>query len=100
MSLQSCPNFIDNSQQSLALAWYFDQGYCRKMFAKMIIVDELPSRHVDHEGFRDFCRAMQPKFIIVPSRHTIARDCFDLYREEKSNMKSLFKKVPSRVSYY
>jgi len=44
-----------------------------------VIVDEQPFRVVESENF---CRKIQPLFVI-PSRFTIARDCFQLYMDEK-----------------
>ncbi|GJX89123.1 zinc finger BED domain-containing protein RICESLEEPER 2-like protein [Tanacetum coccineum] len=44
----------------------------------MIILDELPFKTVEHEGFRDFVNMLQPQFQI-PSRATITRDCMDLF---------------------
>lgn len=32
------------------------------LLARMIIVDELPFRYVEHEGFLNFCHVMQPLF--------------------------------------
>lgn len=31
-------------------------------FARTIIIDELPFRYVEHEGFLNFCHVMQPLF--------------------------------------
>ncbi|KAF7844380.1 zinc finger BED domain-containing protein RICESLEEPER 2-like [Senna tora] len=56
--------------------------------ARMIIVDELPFKHIEGEGegFRYFMSIVQPMFPI-PSRITIARDCLSLYVKEKARLK-------------
>ncbi|KAL0007898.1 hypothetical protein SO802_009400 [Lithocarpus litseifolius] len=45
----------------------------RKVLAEMIILDKLPFRFVENQGFRRFCNAFQPNFNI-PSRFTVAKD--------------------------
>uniref|UniRef100_A0A803LAE6 BED-type domain-containing protein n=1 Tax=Chenopodium quinoa TaxID=63459 RepID=A0A803LAE6_CHEQI len=77
--------------------WKFRQEEGRKAFAKMIIMDELPFRFADREGFRYFMSVVQPNFII-PSRFTVARDCYRLFLDEKKNLKSYFSKCSSRIS--
>jgi hypothetical protein len=65
--------------------------------AVYIILDEQPFRTVEGEGFKYFCSRMQPQFSI-PSRRTIARDCYKLYLEEKVKLKAFFKSDCSRVA--
>jgi hypothetical protein len=75
----------------------FNVEFCRKALAKFIILDEKPFRLVEGEGFKQFCRTLQPQFV-VPSRHTIPRGCFKLYVEEKARLRALFRSDCSRVS--
>ncbi|KAJ4845065.1 hypothetical protein Tsubulata_018280, partial [Turnera subulata] len=75
---------------SLKTTIYTPENY-RKKLAKMIIVDELSFRMVEGEGSREFYQAMQPLFV-VPSRTTIARDCFKLYHEERDKVKAILKR--------
>ncbi|XP_021775517.1 zinc finger BED domain-containing protein RICESLEEPER 2-like [Chenopodium quinoa] len=56
----------------------------------MIIVDELPFKHVEKPGFRHFVQVACPQFHI-PSRVTIARDCLKLYYSEKEKLREMFK---------
>ena len=51
----------------------FTNAVGRKILAKMIILDELPFRFVENQGFRRFCNVFQPNFNI-PSCFTIAKD--------------------------
>ncbi|CAJ2644258.1 unnamed protein product [Trifolium pratense] len=81
----------------VAVTARFDQLDCRNALAVYIILDEKPFRTVEGEGFKYFCSRMQPQFSI-PSRRTIARDCFKLYLEEKIKLKALFKSDCSRVA--
>ncbi|KAK8662982.1 hypothetical protein V6N13_024867 [Hibiscus sabdariffa] len=55
---------------SVPKLWKFDQDFCRKKLAKMIIVDELPFAFVEREGFIEFCQALNPLFSL-PSRTTV-----------------------------
>ncbi|XP_058774942.1 zinc finger BED domain-containing protein RICESLEEPER 2-like [Vicia villosa] len=70
---------------------------CRKGLAYFIILDEKPFRTVEGEGFKYFCYQMQPQFTI-PSRRAIARDCFQIYLDEKVRLKALFKSDCNRVA--
>ncbi|GJX18977.1 zinc finger BED domain-containing protein RICESLEEPER 2-like protein [Tanacetum coccineum] len=82
---------------STFVTWSFNQEISRKYCARMIILDELPFKTVEHEGFRDFVNMLQPQFQI-PSRATITRDCMDLYVSEFESLKKYFAKTKQRVS--
>ncbi|XP_058774388.1 zinc finger BED domain-containing protein RICESLEEPER 2-like [Vicia villosa] len=75
----------------------FDPLGCRKGLAYFIILDEKPFITVEGEGFKYFCNQMQPQFTI-PSRRTIARDCFQIYLDEKVRLRALFNSNCSRVA--
>ena len=62
----------------------------------MIILDELPFKFVENEGFRRFCSMMQPLFKPI-SRVTIAKDCMALYAAERKKLKSMFLKSKQRI---
>ena len=64
--------------------------------ARMIIVDELPFRFVEHDGFIYFIGVVEPRFP-VPSRLTMARDCIKLWLGEKEKLIS-YLKLGQRVS--
>ena len=42
--------------------WRFDQVLARKALARMVIVDEMPFKFVEREGFRHFINVICPKF--------------------------------------
>lgn len=52
--------------------WEFNQELIRKALVKMLILDELPFSFVERAGFREFCKVINPHFI-VPSRATATR---------------------------
>ena len=55
---------MDGGSDCTLLVISFNVEHCRKMLAKMIIVDELAFRFVEREGFHAFCDALQPKFFL------------------------------------
>ena len=59
----------------------------RKVLAEMIILDELPFKFVENQGFRRFCNVFQPNFNI-PSRFTVAKDVSRIYFEEKDKLRN------------
>lgn len=75
----------------------FSQEKTRLALAKMIIIDELPFKHVENKGFKMFMGDAQPKFKI-PSRVSVARDCLRLYFDEKETLKSLLSANNQMVS--
>uniref|UniRef100_A0A2N9IQB5 BED-type domain-containing protein n=1 Tax=Fagus sylvatica TaxID=28930 RepID=A0A2N9IQB5_FAGSY len=60
----------------------------RFALARMIIVDELPFRFVEHEGFIYYMNVVEPRFPI-PSRVTVAKDCMKLYLDERKKLKDV-----------
>ena len=57
----------------------------------MIIRDELPFRVVEGEGFKDYSRLLEPRFVIL-SHITVWRDCRKLFMENKKLLKNHLKK--------
>lgn len=55
----------------------------------MIVIDEMPYKFVDNEGFRRF----------IPSSTTITRDRLKLYMAEKSRLIKYFAKIGQRLSW-
>ncbi|KAL6561410.1 hypothetical protein OROMI_017011 [Orobanche minor] len=55
-------------------SWRFDPKASRLALCEMIILDELPFRFVEKEGFKKFVARVCPDFMI-PSRQTIREDC-------------------------
>ncbi|KAE8654273.1 hypothetical protein F3Y22_tig00117056pilonHSYRG01275 [Hibiscus syriacus] len=63
---------------SVLTSVHFDVDACRQALARMIIMDELPFKFVEREGFRYFMSIVQPK-LPIPGRISAARDCWSLY---------------------
>ncbi|XP_077251956.1 zinc finger BED domain-containing protein RICESLEEPER 1-like [Tasmannia lanceolata] len=62
--------------------WKFDQEAIRNALTRMVLVDELPFKSVEKEGFRHFVSIICPRFHI-PSRSTVAKDCYQFFEEER-----------------
>ncbi|KAG8497237.1 hypothetical protein CXB51_008430 [Gossypium anomalum] len=91
-------NVVDPSQGQLVLprkgveggeghlsTWRFDQEACRKGLAQMIVIDELPFKFVESEGFKKFMFVACPRFHI-PSRTTMTRDVYQFHKGESIGM--------------
>ncbi|XP_019173804.1 PREDICTED: zinc finger BED domain-containing protein RICESLEEPER 3-like [Ipomoea nil] len=78
--------------------WVFNQEAIRRALCEMIIInDELPFRFVEGQGFKRFILVACPRFCIL-SRWTISRDIYQIYLDERLNLKKLFKLNTQRVS--
>ncbi|KAH1056006.1 hypothetical protein J1N35_034071 [Gossypium stocksii] len=89
--------FVNVSQETTDLStWVLDKDAIRKALVRMIIVDELPFKIVEGEGFKYFLSIACPRFSL-PSRWIIRRDCLDLFNSMKSVMKNCFEKDISKV---
>nr|KJB30382.1 hypothetical protein B456_005G140200 [Gossypium raimondii] len=86
-------NVVDTRNLS---TWRFDQEACRKGLAQMILIDELPFRFVESEGFKKFMFVACLRFHI-PSRTTMTRDVYELYLDERVKIKQLLRSSCSRV---
>ena len=63
----------------------------------MLIIDELPFKFVENEGFQKFMAACCSRFKIL-SRSTITRDCLKTYFEEMLKLKTSLKEYCQRVN--
>ncbi|WVZ01487.1 hypothetical protein V8G54_027556 [Vigna mungo] len=75
----------------------FDQERCNSKMAKMIILHDYPLHIVEHQGFIDFVRALQPQFNPL-SLNAIQGDCVAMYLREKQNLLNLIDGIPGRVN--
>ncbi|KAK9273474.1 hypothetical protein L1049_018284 [Liquidambar formosana] len=98
LSFKSVGHLQDSDCHSSSLSnWKFDQELCRQALTKMIIVDELPFKFVEREGFKNFVSVLQPRFQLL-SRSTVATDCLNLYKNEKVKLKNVLKNCVQRIS--
>ena len=77
--------------------WKFDQEGIRKALTHMLIIDEIPFKFMERDGFNKFMAATCPMFKI-PSRATITRDCLNLFIDEKLKLKNFIKTNTQRIS--
>ena len=77
-------------------SWKFDQDLIRKKLSEMVIVDELPFKFVEREGFQKLMYACCPRFKI-PSRWTISRDIYNIFLSERLKLKTFLKDKCQRV---
>ncbi|KAK2371604.1 zinc finger BED domain-containing protein DAYSLEEPER [Trifolium repens] len=75
----------------------FNQEHCNDKIAKMIILHDYPLHIVEHKGFVDFARALQPQFNPL-SLNTIQGDCVAIYLRERQNLLNLIDGIPGRVN--
>lgn len=75
----------------------FDQERCSLEIAKMVILHDYPLHIVEHPGFIDFVRTLQPQFNAV-SFDTVQNDCVDIYRREKQSLLNQISGIPGHVS--
>ncbi|XP_027183954.1 zinc finger BED domain-containing protein DAYSLEEPER-like [Coffea eugenioides] len=87
---------LEGEVKGALISWKFDIEVIRKSIAYMVIVDELPFKHVEGRGFQYMMQTACPSFRI-PSRWTISRDCYQLYLDEKINLKHLLKNDSGRI---
>ncbi|KAF2302977.1 hypothetical protein GH714_012217 [Hevea brasiliensis] len=96
LDLQPNSNNVEGEVGTLT-TWKYDENAIREALVSMIIIDELTFKFVEGEGFQKFMRAICPKFKI-PSRWTISRDCYLVYVEERSKLKSYLKRNCQRLA--
>ena len=70
----------EDGSNVLVVANYSEERI-RLALARMIIIDELPFKLVEHQSFQEFMEIVEPRF---PIRHhtTIARACMKIYSSE------------------
>jgi hypothetical protein len=68
----------------------------RGVITKMIIVDELSFRSVQGEGFQDFMKIIEPRFL-VSSRYAMMKDCVKLFMFETENLRAMFMTTGAQV---
>ena len=61
----------------------------RSALARMIIIDKLPFKFVERQGFQEFMKIVEPRFPI-PHRTTIARACMKIYSSEVDILRRAF----------
>ncbi|KAK2653230.1 hypothetical protein Ddye_013086 [Dipteronia dyeriana] len=98
-SLLSGKRAIWNSGSScLTLAaQHFDYEVSRIELSMMILMHDYPFKMVEHEGFRDYTRSLQPLFKPI-SRTTAIRDIMSMYEIERASLLTMLGKFPGRIA--
>lgn len=74
----------------------FDQDRSNYHLVKMIIQHEYPLNIVEHPGFVDFARSLQPNYHLM-SFNTIQGDIVSMYLREKQSLLNVISGNPGRV---
>ncbi|XP_050211744.2 zinc finger BED domain-containing protein RICESLEEPER 2-like [Mercurialis annua] len=93
--VDACPN--ENEGKGQLGTWKFNQEDIRKALSYMLIIDELPFRFVEGMGFKKLMSVACPRFHI-PSRWTVNRDCYQMFLDERLNLKNTLRSGSQRVS--
>ncbi|XP_060191200.1 zinc finger BED domain-containing protein RICESLEEPER 3-like [Lycium barbarum] len=93
---QSNLNFPLEGETGDGATWTFNQEVSRRALVEMLILDKLPFRFVEKEGFKKFMKKTQPLFR-VPSRRTVTRDCYVVFGEERQKFMKYLKDTSPRV---
>ncbi|KAK2665887.1 hypothetical protein Ddye_004461 [Dipteronia dyeriana] len=98
-SLLSGKRAIRNSVSScLTLAaQHFDYEVSRIELSRMILMHDYPLKMVEHEGFRDYTRSLQPLFKPI-SRTTARRDIMSMYEIERASLLTMLGKILGRIA--
>ncbi|MQL75254.1 hypothetical protein Taro_007636 [Colocasia esculenta] len=75
----------------------FNQELSREKLAHMLAMHEYPFSMVEHCGFMDFAKSLQPQFKMF-TRNTHKEDCIKLYEKKKDKMCKFFNKITFRVT--
>ncbi|TXG48267.1 hypothetical protein EZV62_027561 [Acer yangbiense] len=87
-----------NGSSCLTLAaQHFDHEVSRIELSRMILMHDYPLKMVEHEGFRDYIRSLQPLFKPI-SRTTARRDIMSMYELERASLLSILGKILGRIA--
>ena len=78
----------ESGSNVLMIADYSEERI-RLALARMIIIDELPFKFVEHQGFQEFMEIVDPRFPI-PHHTTIVRACMKIYSSEVDILRRTF----------
>ena len=67
----------------------YSEERIRLAVARIIIIDELPFKLVEHQGFQEFMEIVEPRFPIH-HRTIIARACMKIYSNEVDILRMAF----------
>lgn len=74
-----------------------DQERCIHEISRMILLHNYPTNMVEHPGFIDFARILQPHFSMV-SFDAVQSEIMSIYAREKNLLANTLAEIPGRVS--
>ena len=77
--------------------WTFNPALAHRELMMMIVLHELALSLVEYDGFRRFVSSLNPSFKMI-CRKTVKEDCMKAFKEEKRNLRAMFKNAKSRFS--
>uniref|UniRef100_A0A803MKJ9 BED-type domain-containing protein n=1 Tax=Chenopodium quinoa TaxID=63459 RepID=A0A803MKJ9_CHEQI len=86
-----------NDTMTLAPYEFYQEDGRRNLAEMMIIFHEYPISIVEHMGFRNYSKTLQPGFK-VPSRNTTRKDIMKRYELEKENVATLLRKAKDKIA--
>ena len=78
----------ESGSNVLVVANYSEERI-RLALARMIVIDEMPFKFVEHQGFQEFMEIVEPRFPIS-YRTTIAKACMKIYSSEVDVLRRAF----------
>ncbi|KAG9452676.1 hypothetical protein H6P81_005580 [Aristolochia fimbriata] len=75
----------------------FDQKRCNLALGRMIILHAYPMEIVEHIGFINFIKSLQPQYEMI-TRHAVLYYCLEIIREEKQALRNLLDKTIGQIS--
>ena len=78
----------ESGSNVLVVANYSEERI-RLALARMIVIDEMPFKFVEHQGFQEFMEIVEP-WLPIPHRITIARACMKIYSSEVDILRRAF----------
>jgi hypothetical protein len=89
MSFKKAIDGINSKSKSPQIEFVkYDPDIIRREIVRYFIKCELPFKHVETEGFKEFVNVLEPRFK-VPHCVTVQKDCMQLYMEEKLKLMTL-----------
>ncbi|KAL9238582.1 hypothetical protein vseg_012982 [Gypsophila vaccaria] len=74
-----------------------DHDRCIHDIATMIILHDYPTNMVEHPGFVDFARTLQPHFSMA-SPNSVQSEIVTIFRREKRSLANVLTEIPGRIS--
>ena len=78
----------ESGSNVLVVANYSEERI-RLALTRMIVIDELSFKFVEHQGFQEFMEIVEP-WLPIPHRITIARACMKIYSSEVDILRRAF----------